>query len=872
MANEILHVTATPSSFTSGNFPLSTLQSGPAYHFTITPSLISSNTAYNGDVALLATNDNGGLYLENRQVSLFNGSGAGTLVAQSTALTWSASTVISITIRIAAGANASSITVAGATTGNGTTTFTTSGTYFTATTLGVGQFTNSNTFTFTGTISSIDDAAAASASGTAAVAGITSTGTTIPGTFATGTSAAAGITSTGVAASPGSASGSSAVAGITSSGTAIPGTLASGTAAVGGITSSGITSGPALASGSAQVGGVSSSGSASASLFGTIGASSAGQRADQTGPSTGSFSTAFVARTPSAAVAINDRLAFNGRRWHVNAAGTLSSGAGPSSAGVQADGSATLVALTSTNQALTMTTQPSSSVMVAFLMRENWNAQSAAPTDNKGNTYALKGSVHFYADFPSAASAIYAATNLAGGAGHVVSAQYAAKSSTGAEGSMLVVEVPTGRATAFVQAVAFVETVSTGTVTSPSVTTTGPAMLVAFWGGTGGVITIGTAHPGASQTPLTQLLDADTAVAIHVNGYVQGKAAFAFKADPGTYTAIWTGTAEGAQLYLVAIQEAPGTVASGTAAVGGITGSGVAGPSAAGTSQIGGVTTTGAAALASFGAAAVAGISSSGSAGTGTAAAGTAAVAGITSTGATIPGTFASGTADVAGISSSGDAASTSPSAASGSSQVGGVTSSGTSIPGTFASGTAVVGGVTSTGSASGTFTGGSAAVGGIGSVGIAVSSSEAAGPALVLRASLAVVNALFGTLSQLGATVIEIIGPVSVYQGDTLDLVLSVSDDAGLPIDLTTAAIELQVKEAAGAPDPALIAKSVGSGIVLLDQVTDKGKALCSFSSVDTARAAQTYAMDVVVQIGVRRQHVVAPRPFAVLPVVNAP
>lgn len=146
------------------------------------------------------------------------------------------------------------------------------------------------------------------------------------------------------------------------------------------------------------------------------------------------------------------------------------------------------------------------------------------------------------------------------------------------------------------------------------------------------------------------------------------------------------------------------------------------------------------------------------------------------------------------------------------------------------------------------------------------------AGPPLVLRASLAVANALFGTLSQQGATVIEIIGAVSVYQGDTLDLVLAVTDDAGQPFDLTGATVEVQVKEAAGAPDPALIAKSVGSGIVLLDQTTDKGKAVCSFSSVDTARTPQAYTIDAVVQIGPRRQHVVAPRAFGVLPVVNAP
>ncbi len=155
----ILTVTATPSSFTSGNFPLTTMQNGPKWRFTATPSLISTNGTYNGYQALFATNDNGGLYLNNRRVELYNGSGAGTLVAQSSELTWGASQAITITVNLAAGTNASSLVISGAATGNGTTTFTTSGTYFTASTLGVGQFTNSNTFLFSGTISNVDDGA-----------------------------------------------------------------------------------------------------------------------------------------------------------------------------------------------------------------------------------------------------------------------------------------------------------------------------------------------------------------------------------------------------------------------------------------------------------------------------------------------------------------------------------------------------------------------------------------------------------------------------------------------------------------------------------------------------------------------------------------
>ncbi len=150
---------ATPRSFTSGNFNLSGLQNGPRYQFIMTPALDLSNAAYSGDKALLACNNDGGVYLRNRQVSIFNtvGGATGTPMAQSAVLTAGPGQAISVRFNIAAGTNASSIVVSGATTGNGSTPFTYTGTVFDNTTLGVGQFTNTNTFTFNGTISAVED-------------------------------------------------------------------------------------------------------------------------------------------------------------------------------------------------------------------------------------------------------------------------------------------------------------------------------------------------------------------------------------------------------------------------------------------------------------------------------------------------------------------------------------------------------------------------------------------------------------------------------------------------------------------------------------------------------------------------------------------
>jgi len=155
-------------------------------------------------------------------------------------------------------------------------------------------------------------------------------------------------------------------------------------------------------------------------------------------------------------------------------------------------------------------------------------------------------------------------------------------------------------------------------------------------------------------------------------------------------------------------------------------------------------------------------------------------------------------------------------------------------------------------------------------------------GPVVHLRGRIAVTGALTGALAQTnvlvgrlqiaGDDVIDIIGPVSPYQGDTLDLVLIVTDDAGAPVILTGATIEVQVKTVVGAPDPPMIAKAIGSGVTLLDQSdpATQGRAAVAFSSSDTSVTPTAYAIDVVVALNGKRQHVIAPRAFNVLPVVN--
>lgn len=157
----ILTVTATPQTFASGSFPLATLNGGPAWRGTITFGAASTDAGYSGFQAIAATNDNGGLWVNDRKIEIYDSAG-GSLLVGSGALTWSISQAVTWEVHIAAGAGASSLVISGATTGNGTFAFTIgSNTIYTASTLGIGAYTSNNTFLLNGTVSSLDDMGAA---------------------------------------------------------------------------------------------------------------------------------------------------------------------------------------------------------------------------------------------------------------------------------------------------------------------------------------------------------------------------------------------------------------------------------------------------------------------------------------------------------------------------------------------------------------------------------------------------------------------------------------------------------------------------------------------------------------------------------------
>lgn len=126
----------------------------------------------------------------------------------------------------------------------------------------------------------------------------------------------------------------------------------------------------------------------------------------------------------------------------------------------------------------------------------------------------------------------------------------------------------------------------------------------------------------------------------------------------------------------------------------------------------------------------------------------------------------------------------------------------------------------------------------------------------------------LTGTLQLQGVTVAAIEGPITVFQGDTAEYLLVVTDDAGQPFPLSTAtAIDVRVAPVEGAA--VLISLSLGAGVQLLDESTSKGHAVIAFGSTDTAIQPNRYRMNVAVTAPGLRQHVIPPRDLVIAAVV---
>ena len=188
-----------------------------------------------------------------------------------------------------------------------------------------------------------------------------------------------------------------------------------------------------------------------------------------------------------------------------------------------------------------LATAASGSTIIVSAGRGDLSAFTA-PTDNKGNgPYAPVGEPHPYTLWSSSGTAVYSFVGAVGGSGHVVSNETAA----GDEITMAVVEVTGSTAIHDAQWVERLE--GDGPITSGSVTTTGPATLVAFWWGDAGVDEDKVAVPNNGFTVLDSIGDAGALVQC----FVAAKEVDA----PGTYDVTWDATpAQGAQLWLLAVQ------------------------------------------------------------------------------------------------------------------------------------------------------------------------------------------------------------------------------------------------------------------------------------------------------------------------------
>jgi hypothetical protein len=192
-----------------------------------------------------------------------------------------------------------------------------------------------------------------------------------------------------------------------------------------------------------------------------------------------------------------------------------------------------------------MTTHASGSTIVVSVGRGD-NTLFAVPTDNKGNSpYQQKDTVKPYPSYPNSGTAVYAFTNAVGGSGFRVSTTRGVNNNGQSdEITIAAVEVLEGTA---IEAIAW----NSGTespLTSDSVTTTGPATLIALWWGDG--------FPGTPQkaTPNNDFFPIDTN-AQELDSFVQCAVAVKNVTTAGTYNVTWTAMpTQGAQLWLIAVQ------------------------------------------------------------------------------------------------------------------------------------------------------------------------------------------------------------------------------------------------------------------------------------------------------------------------------
>ena len=167
-----------------------------------------------------------------------------------------------------------------------------------------------------------------------------------------------------------------------------------------------------------------------------------------------------------------------------------------------------------------------------------------APTDSKSNVWLPLGDPVFYRGWENQFDVkAYLAVSANGGSGHTVSIE-----KDGMPSGEITVPFVEIRNAAGLQSVAQNYPPAGATASSGSVTTTGPATLVAFWWGDAG----GLHH---SATPDNDFTIIESFVDLPPNSAVQCVVAFKEVAAAGTYQVTWShAPIQGAPLWLLAFQ------------------------------------------------------------------------------------------------------------------------------------------------------------------------------------------------------------------------------------------------------------------------------------------------------------------------------
>jgi hypothetical protein len=212
----------------------------------------------------------------------------------------------------------------------------------------------------------------------------------------------------------------------------------------------------------------------------------------------------------------------------------------------QEDGNSTSPALTTP-----INTATAGSYLLSF--SAGYTSNNNAPTDNKGNVWTRLGNPAVYLGYNGVFDVkAFTVRNAVGGAGHQLS--IVKNGTTSGELTLPFVEI---RNASVLQDVVQNYAATGTTLTSGTVTTTGPAVLIAVWWGDG----VGLTH---SATPNNGFTIIENFVNLPPGSAVQCVVAAKTVAAAGNYNVSWaTSPAQGAPLWLFAFQADSSIFASG---------------------------------------------------------------------------------------------------------------------------------------------------------------------------------------------------------------------------------------------------------------------------------------------------------------------